>query len=81
MRHDLLVSVVIGLIFSIVPPIGILIVWFQRKAQFDGLNKVVNQRFASIYQRFDDAIRFWREELRGFEERMVARLNRLEEKS
>lgn len=72
--HDFLVSVLIGLIFSILPTIGIVVVWLQRKAQFDGFN----QRFESIDRRFDEAIEFWREELRGFEERMLARLRRLE---
>lgn len=74
MEHDFLVSVLIGMIFSIVPTIGIVIVWFQRKAQFDGSS----HGFASINQRFDEMILFWREELRGFEERIVSRLKRLE---
>ena len=76
MRHELWASVIVGLICSIVPTIGIVIVWFQRKVQFDGFN----QGFASIDQRFDEAIKFWRAELKGFEERLGARLKRLEEK-
>jgi hypothetical protein len=74
MDHDAKVAVLIGLIFSIVPTIGIVIVWLQRRAQFDGSN----HGFASINQRFDEMILFWREELRGFEERIVSRLKRLE---
>ena len=54
MEHDFLVSVLIGMIFSIVPTIGIVIVWFQRKAQFDGSS----HGFASINQRFDEMILF-----------------------
>jgi hypothetical protein len=81
MRPDFLVSIIIGLIFSIVPTIRIVVVWLQRNAQFDDFSQQfdgVNQRFTSIDRRFDEAIKFWREELRGFEERMVGRLKRLE---
>jgi hypothetical protein len=76
MRHDLLVSVLIGLVFSMVPTIGIVIVWLQRNVQFHGLD----QGFASIDQRFDEMINFWRAELHGFEERLVGRMKRLEGK-
>jgi hypothetical protein len=74
MDHDAKVAVLIGLIFSIVPTIGIVIVWFQRRAQFDGSN----HGFASINQRFDEMILFWRQELHGFEYRQDVKLKRLE---
>jgi hypothetical protein len=43
----------------------------KRRAQFTAINQSMNPRF-------DEAIAFWREELRGFEERMVARPEHLE---
>jgi hypothetical protein len=75
MRHDVWAAIMVGLTASVMPTVGIVIVWLQQRAQFDGFNR----RFASIDERFDEMIIVWREELRGFEDRMVARLKRREE--
>ena len=63
--HDVLVAFA----GSILPSIGILIVWLQNKARFDAID-----------QRFDDMRDLWRAELRRVEEVIDARLKHVEEK-
>jgi hypothetical protein len=77
--HDVLVAFA----GSILPSIGILIVWLQNKARFDAVDARFNgvgEQFKSINQRFDDMRDLWRAELRRVEEVIDARLKHVEEK-
>ena len=68
--HEILVGAVSGLTASILPTVGILMVWLQNK-----------EKFSAINQRLDDMREIWRSELKRVEEVIDARLKHLEEKA
>ena len=44
MEHDVWIAIISGLTTSIVPTVRIIVVWLQRKVQFDGVNQINDSR-------------------------------------
>jgi hypothetical protein len=75
MGQDLRIAMIVGLTATILPSVGILMVWLQNKTQFAAIKDSMKQGFDAVDRRFDDMRDLWRGELRGFEERLGAKLN------
>ena len=76
MNQQIALAAITGITATIVPTVGILLVWLQNKTRFDAIDK----RFDAVNQRFDDMKDLWRSELRRVEEVLDARLKHQEEK-